>query len=78
MPSKLRTIFSKSSKSSKTKPNSDPKPSYTKLQDSSDSIYSVGADDSAEAKRKAWEAKRAKEAEDYLWKNGFVSPLPSC
>lgn len=74
MTSKLKTIFSKGSK---TKPDSDPKPSYTKLQDSSDSTISVQSSNAEEARRKAWDDKRAKEAEDYLWKTGFVSHLPS-
>ncbi|ROW00931.1 hypothetical protein VSDG_02878 [Cytospora chrysosperma] len=68
MTSKLKTIFSKGSK---TKPDSDPKPSYTKLQDSSDSTISVQSSNAEEARRKAWDDKRAKEAEDYLWKTGF-------
>lgn len=73
MTSKLKTIFSKGSK---TKPDSDPKPSYTKLQDSSDSTVSVQSSNAEEARRKAWDAKRAKEAEDYLWKNGFGVSFP--
>lgn len=70
MVSKLKRIFSKGSK---PKPESEPSPGYTKLQDCSDSVYSVQPGDAAEERRKAWEAKRAKEAEDYLIKYGYVS-----
>lgn len=80
MVSKLKNIFSKGSKAkakAKPEPDPDPKPSYTKLQDSSDSICSAKSTDAAEAKRKAWEAKMEKEAEDWLWNQGFVSRLPS-
>ncbi|ROV93169.1 hypothetical protein VMCG_08742 [Cytospora schulzeri] len=73
MNSKFKSIFSNSSK---TKTDSDPKPSYTKLQSSSDSIYSAQSIDVAEAKREAWKAKRAKDAEDYLWKHGFGITFP--
>lgn len=74
---KFKTIFSKGSKQAKPRPESDPKPNHTKPQDVSDSTCSIQLIDDVEAKRKAWEAKKEKEAEDWLWKQGFVSRLPS-
>ncbi|KUI63599.1 hypothetical protein VM1G_10282 [Cytospora mali] len=69
MTSMFKSIFSKSSKS---RPDSDPMPSYAALKSSSNSMYSVQSVDPAEEKRKAWEAKRAKEAEEYLFNHGFI------
>lgn len=77
MTSKLKTIFSKGSKA-KPEPKPEPKPDYTPLQDDSDSIFSTQPVDEAEQKKRAWEAKRAKEAEEYLYRHGYVSSVPCC
>ncbi|KUI54613.1 hypothetical protein VP1G_10674 [Cytospora mali] len=73
MTSMIKSIFSKSSKS---RPDSDPMPSYATLKSSSDSTYSVQSVDLAEEKKKVWEAKRAKEAEEYLFNHGFGQTFP--
>ncbi|KAK7735556.1 hypothetical protein SLS53_007469 [Cytospora paraplurivora] len=76
MTSKLKSIFSKGSKST---PDSDPKPRYSKLESSSNSLYSVQTTQTtnvSEEKRNAWEAKRIKAAEDYLYKNGYGMIFP--
>ncbi|KAF3767299.1 hypothetical protein M406DRAFT_321525 [Cryphonectria parasitica EP155] len=63
----LRNVLSSSKSSSKKEA---PR-SYTKLQESSSSILSADGADLEAAKRKAYEAKRAKDAEEYLYKYGF-------
>lgn len=75
MPSLIKKVFSKKSSSS-SKDRSQEK--FTKLE--SPSVTTLGQDDAegakadtTEMKRKAWEAKRAREAEEYLARHGFVS-----
>lgn len=67
----LRNVLS-STRSSLRKSSS---PKYENLQDSSSSLYSADPVDMEEMKRKAYQAKRAREAEEYLVKYGFVSLL---
>ncbi|KAJ1299333.1 hypothetical protein OPQ81_011861 [Rhizoctonia solani] len=64
----LRKVLS----SNKPSPSKKDAPgSYTKLAESSSSIFSADAVDMEEAKRKAYQAKRAKDAEEYLYKYGL-------
>lgn len=72
MTSKFKAIFSRGS--TKARPDPDLKSSHTKEleDDRSGSIRSSQTDDTAEEKRRAWEARKEKEAEEWLWKQGFV------
>lgn len=64
---KIRTIFS--SKSSKK----DQESGFTELQDDKDSYaaYSTDSEDIAATKKKAYNERRAREANEYLAKYGF-------
>lgn len=71
----LKKVFSSSRSKSSSKDRANEK--FTKLD--SPSVTTLGrdeaqqAEDTAERKRKAWDAKRAREAEAYLARHGFVS-----
>lgn len=74
MPSLLKKVFSSSKSAGKDDRAHD---KFTKLE--SPSVTTLGQDDAEEGKtdttemkRKAWEAKRAREAEEYLARHGFV------
>lgn len=78
----IKKVFSKSSSSKGGRS----KETYTKLespsmttigQDEASSAQKQTTDDIAEMKRKALEEKRARQAEEYLARHGFVSPSPS-
>ncbi|KAI3394454.1 hypothetical protein diail_2646 [Diaporthe ilicicola] len=74
MPSKLN-IFSKGSRS-----KSDNTTDYSSLKDPRGSTESsaplTGAVGLAEEKRKAWEAMRQKQAEEFLAKQGYAATFP--
>lgn len=72
----VKKIFS----SSKSHPKGRLNNKFTKLE--SPSVTTLGQDDvqeahvdTAEMRKKAWDAKRARDAEEYLAKHGFVSIL---